>query len=309
MIRRLFAALMAFLILGICVPALPETTDTMPYSITVDCFNNIVTVYSTADGTIVRQMICSSGTESYPSPRGTFIMPEEHKDIERGEWYVFQDGYGKYGTRIWGNYLFHSYLFTRMEDDAVNWNSYAAMGTNASHGCIRLYIEDAMWIAEHCFAGTQVELFDGDAREDYIKELLYGGTYSSDSGMTYRQYASIASDETELGYGSSGAEVAQFKARLIELGLYAGEADDFYGADLVKTVKAIQASMGLAVTGVAGESFLKMIRSEDAPSSNISTLEKGMKGPAVEELQAGLSSIGLFGEKSTATTTTRRATR
>jgi uncharacterized protein YgiM (DUF1202 family) len=221
-------------------------------------------------------------------------MPAQHKAGERSDWYAFEDGYGKWGSRIKGNYLFHSYLFTQKNDSKVDWETYAAMGTDASHGCIRLFIEDAKWIAENCFAGTKVKVYDAENRNDYIKELLYEHTYSIDSGMTYQEFASIASDDTELGYGSDGADVARFQARLIELGLYGSEADGSYGADMVRTVKAIQSAMGLKVTGVANQSLTAFINSDDAPSSTISTLEEGMSGPGVRAMQADLKSLGLF---------------
>ncbi|MGI6239757.1 MAG: SH3 domain-containing protein, partial [Christensenellales bacterium] len=249
---------------------------------------------SASDDSIVRQMICSSGTARYPTPRGTFTMPTKRRQGERGDWYTFEDGYGKWGARIQGSYLFHSYLFTKMEDDAVDWETYAAMGTHASHGCIRLYIEDAKWISDNCLAGTKVKMYDAKERNDYIKELLYERTFTIDSGMTYQEFASMAADATELGYASEGADVARFQTRLIELGLYAGEADGFYGVETVRAVKAIQSALGHKVTGVATESLRALMDAGDAPSSNISTLREGMSGPAVQSLQSLLASLGLY---------------
>ena len=291
MLARRLTALFLILTLTAVAPAVAEA---MPYRITVDCYNNIVTVYSTADGSIVRQMVCSSGMAKWPSPHGTFTMPTQHKAGERSDWYAFEDGYGKWGSRIVGNYLFHSYLFTKKDDSKVDWETYAAMGTDASHGCIRLFIEDAKWIAENCFAGTKVKVYDADERYDYLKELLYEHTYSIDSGMTYQEFASLASDETELGYASKGADVARLQTRLIELGLYGGEADGVYGAEMVRTVKAIQSATGLKVTGVVNQSLMELLNSEAAPSSTISTLEEGMTGPGVRAMQASLKSLGLF---------------
>lgn len=288
--RRLTVLFLIFALAAVSPTAAAE----MPYRITVDCYNNIVTVFSTADGSIVRQMICSSGMSNWPSPRGTFTMPTQRKRGERSDWYTFEDGYGKWGSRIKGSYLFHSYLFTKMEDDKVDWEAYAAMGTDASHGCIRLFIEDAKWIAENCFAGTKVKIYDETERYDYLKELLYERSYSIDSGMTYEEFVGIASDETELGYASKGADVARLQTRLIELGLYGGTADGSYGAEMVRTIRAIQSATGFQVTGVATQSFIDFIYSDDAPSSTISTLEKGMTGPGVRAMQANLASLGLY---------------
>ncbi len=284
-------AFLALVLLVVCVPAFAAET---PYSIDVDCANNIVTVYSTADHSIVRQMICSTGTATYPSLSGSYAMPEGYKAQERSEWYAFEDGYGKYGSRICGNFLFHSYLFTEMDDDAVNWTSYAALGTNASHGCVRLLIEDAKWIAEHCFAGTVVNLYHTRVRDDYIKELLFEQTYSIDSGISYSEFASIAADDSELGYGSSGDEVAQLQARMVELGLFAGEVDGHYGADLVRSVKAIQSALSYQITGVVDASFIELLEGDHAPYSNMSTLQEGMSGLPIAALQATLKSLGLY---------------
>ncbi len=291
LIRRLTALL---LILALAAVSPAAAAAEMPYRITVDCYNNIVTVYSTSDGSVVRQMVCSSGGGKWSSPHGTFTMPEQHKSGERSEWYAFEDGYGKWGTRIVGNYLFHSYLFTQKQDDKVDWEAYAAMGTDASHGCIRLFIEDAKWIAENCFAGTKVKIYDATERYEYLKELLYEHSYSVDSGISYAEFASLASDDTELGYGSEGADVARLQTRLIELGLYAGEADGTYGEGMVRTVKAIQSATGFKATGVASQSLIALLNADDAPCSTISTLEEGMNGSGVKAMQASLASLGLY---------------
>ena len=85
----------------------------------MDLTNNIVTVYSTLDDSVVRQMICSGGMARYKSPRGTYTMPTQRKKFERSDWYTFEDGYGKFGSRIVGSYLFHSYLFHSKNDEDV----------------------------------------------------------------------------------------------------------------------------------------------------------------------------------------------
>ena len=55
------AVLAALAIALLCVPAQAKTKYKMPYYITVDLTNQIVTVYNTADDSIARQMLCSSG--------------------------------------------------------------------------------------------------------------------------------------------------------------------------------------------------------------------------------------------------------
>lgn len=266
----------------------------MPYYIKVDLTNNITTVFSSLDDSIVRQMICSSGTAKYQSPTGTYIMPQKRKSTERSDWYAFEDGYGKYGSRIVGNYLFHSFLFEEKDDNKVDWVSYAAMGTSASHGCIRLYIDDAKWIAENCLPGTRVTLEYNNTRYEYLKELLYEQTYSIDSGVSYAEFVCMASSEDEMGYYSSGDNVTALQERMIELGLYSGEADGFYDEKMVRAIKAVQAVLGLRITGTVDQNLLDIINSDAAPSSTISTLSEGMSGPAVRSLQQMLASLGLY---------------
>lgn len=292
---RALRTLCVLLIMTIVMSMLPAfAAKNMPYYIHVDCTNNIVTVYSTLDDSIVRQMICSTGVAKWPSPRGTYIMPEPSKSFERSEWYQFQDGYGKYGSRIKGNWLFHSYLFWEKDEETVKWESVAGLGTNASHGCIRLYIEDAKWICDNCLPGTEVKLFDTDKRYDYLKELLIMKTYTVDSGISYAEYASMAADDTEMGYYSKGENVTALQERMIELGLYAGEADGTYGADMVRTVKAIQTSLGRKVTGVVDQDLLDLLNSDEAPIAALTTLKKGAAGPAVTAMQTSLARLGLY---------------
>lgn len=285
-----------FLITVLALACLPVTAMaySMPYYIEVDLTNNITTVYSSLDDSVVRQMVCSSGMAKYPSPKGTFTMPEKRKSTERGDWYTFEDGYGKYGSRIVGSYLFHSFLFDEKDNSKVDWVSYAAMGTSASHGCIRLYIDDAKWIAENCMPGTRVTLAYNTTRYEYLKELLYEQTYSVDSGITYAEFVCMASSDDEMGYYSSGDDVVALQERMIELGLYSGEADGFYDEKMVRAVKAVQAVLGLRVTGVVDANLLDILNSNNAPSSTISTLSMGMSGPAVRSLQQMLVSLGLY---------------
>ncbi|MBE5806868.1 MAG: L,D-transpeptidase, partial [Clostridiales bacterium] len=69
----------------------------MPYRITVDLTNQIVTIYSNEDGSIVRQMLCSAGVQD-STPQGTFYMEPNMKDKDdRKDWYHFK-GFGVYAA-------------------------------------------------------------------------------------------------------------------------------------------------------------------------------------------------------------------
>lgn len=290
-LTALVRLLIGLILLLTSLPAFAE--EEMPYYIRVDCYNNIVTVYSTKDDSVVRQMICSTGRDTSPTPLGEFVMPKQHKSEERGEWYTFEHDYGKYGSRIWGNFLFHSILYSAKSDDALEWNTYYSLGQCASHGCVRLYVEDAKWIAENCFAGTKVTIFKDSERHDYLKQLLTVNTFSVDNG-SYQDFSSMAEREGELGYDSRGEEVTALENRLRELGLFAGEANDFYGADTVRCVKALQKALGRRENGVADEELRKILFSADAPTSLIAELSLGAQSEAVRMLQTVLKALGFY---------------
>ncbi len=289
--RALKALALLLVLLLLPLPALGEEAT---YSIDVDCYNNIVTVYRASDGAVVRQMICSSGSGASPSPQGNYVMPEPYNRRERKEWYIFAEGYGKYASRIWGNYLFHSYLFNAEDDAAVNEESVISMGTNASHGCIRLYIEDARWISENCLPGTKVRLFWGSTQELYLKELLICDTFRLEDGVSYARFLGAAENDNEIGYGDTGEKVLSLQNTLISLGLYAGEADGTYGPEMVQTVRSLQTALNLPVTGAADSALLTRLSGEDAPVSNLCPLETGDEGPGVLLLQSQLAKTGFY---------------
>ena len=137
------------------VPARAE----QPYVIGVDITNQIVTVYDNNNRTesgIVAQMICSTGASSGSTPVGTFTMPKPWYSTERKQWYYFSPGtWGQYASRIVGHILFHSYLYSSKGSAPIK-STVAALGSPASHGCVRLRPEDAKWIAENALPGTVV---------------------------------------------------------------------------------------------------------------------------------------------------------
>ena len=59
-------------------PALAEYDQ--PYFIDVDLTNQIVTVYNTADGSVARQMLCSTGTVGHETPTGVYYLPAKDRD-------------------------------------------------------------------------------------------------------------------------------------------------------------------------------------------------------------------------------------
>lgn len=265
-----------------------------PYYIEVDLTNQIVTVYNTKDNSIARQMLCSSG-ENDSTPEGTYYLPDKQYSDERTKWYFFNgfNVYAQYATRINGPYLFHSIPFNRKKDDAMSARSAAEFGHPASHGCIRLRVEDAMFIAKECLRGTRVKIFKSGKKDETLRQLLYISTYTQDE-MTYPEFMGISADA--LGLGSAGSQVVDLQMRLKDLGYYEGEQDGKYDVDLVTAVKKVQKDIGMVQSGIATKQFVDMIYSNDAPvSAGQVTLKEGSSGPVVKKLQEALKQLGIYG--------------
>lgn len=122
-----------------------------PLSVDVSLANQRVTVYD-GENLIVKQFVCSTGEKGSETPTGTFRV------AERGKSFYSQSSKegGYYWTQFKGDFLFHSVPFDknyRMEPEEA-----AKLGTPASHGCVRLPVEDAKWIYEHIPRGTVVTI-------------------------------------------------------------------------------------------------------------------------------------------------------
>lgn len=133
------------------------TQSTSTYYIKVNYGANVVTVYTKDnDGNYTvpyKAMICSTGTSTPTS--GVYSIKSKWKWLA-----LFGDVYGYYTTQIVGNILFHSVPYLEKGNPAsLEYWEYDKLGTSASMGCIRLKVEDAMWIYNNCPSGTIVEFY------------------------------------------------------------------------------------------------------------------------------------------------------
>ena len=133
-----------------------------PYKLVVDVSDQRVYVYQwngSSFGTCIKEMICSTGMKgaSTETPLGTFQMDGP---TGTGEWYWFSSYkcYAKWASRIVGGILFHSVIYSKGK--VLNKTSVRKLGRRASHGCIRLQVEDAKWIYDNCPSGTTVVIQD-----------------------------------------------------------------------------------------------------------------------------------------------------
>ena len=135
-----------------------ESTEyVFPYKLVVDVSEQKVYAYAWNGekyDECVKKMTCSTGTKATPTPLGTFQAGGRCG----GEWYYFKDFncYAKYAFRIYRGILFHSVLYNSKKESSLSKGSVTALGSRASHGCVRLAVDDAKWIYNNCPAGVTV---------------------------------------------------------------------------------------------------------------------------------------------------------
>lgn len=130
-----------------------------PYVLKVSTDDQRVYVYAPdRDGEytdLVKTMKCSTGRNATPTPKGTYT------DTARGaRWHYFTkfDCWAQYAFYIEGDIMFHSVLYNQKEG-RVTQSSVNHLGSKASHGCVRLSVEDAKWIWNNCPANTKVIVY------------------------------------------------------------------------------------------------------------------------------------------------------
>ena len=97
---------------------------------------------------LIKSFPSSTGIPGEETPKGIFSVNG------RDEWFFaneFKQG-GKYWVRFMGDYLFHSLPFDETQTTIVD----DTLGTPASHGCVRLNVEDSKWIYDNIYDGTKV---------------------------------------------------------------------------------------------------------------------------------------------------------
>lgn len=284
------------IVLLCCITAVPALAEyDKPYYIDVDLTNQIITVYNTEDNSVAMQCLCSSGTVGHETPKGVYYLPAKTRDDERSEWYSFYalGVYAKWATRIINGYLFHSMPCNRKSLDTMPAKYMEQFGMPASHGCLRMLVEDAEFIAKNCLRGTRVKIYESGELDEDLRQLLYISSYHESSGMGYQEFLGVSEDA--LGRGSTGAEVLDLQHRLSDLGYYSGELDGKYDTNTISAVKKIQKDMGMVQNGITSDSMLEVIYSDAAPvSAGEVTLQEGRSGPVVKKLQEALAQLGVY---------------
>jgi len=137
-------------------PGLNDTGDidfsnSEDFKIEVDLSMQMVFVFY--KDSLIKEMICSGGTEEKPTPPGEFRTSDKGLDF-------WSDKYNMrvyYWIRFYNEYLFHSVPFD--EEGNMIEEEYEKLGSPASHGCIRLKLDDAEWLYEKLPSGVRVRVY------------------------------------------------------------------------------------------------------------------------------------------------------
>ena len=154
--NRLSSRLCAALILC-ALPTFAAKANGGAYSVVVSIADQKTYVYE--NGQLIRTMVCSTGLidGDDDTPLGDYIINES--GAKKGEW--FYSAQYKEGAKYWvgfigGTYLFHSVAMDK--NGRIIESEAAKLGKPASHGCIRLPLDDAYWFYKTIPARSKLKI-------------------------------------------------------------------------------------------------------------------------------------------------------
>ena len=243
----------------------------IPYAITVDVRNQVATVYGRDEQgqytNVVRQMICSTGTKANPSDLGDWTL---NGSTARWAYFPKWGSNAQYWTRINKSIAFHSVIYNSTNTMDLATGSYYALGSRASHGCIRLLVNDAKWVYENVGKGTVVTITDKLPSDPELTQslkpaaldksrMLPKPTAAPTPPPAYDSAKQPPQPFRTLDKGSKGEDVYWLQMKLTELGYYKGSITGGYYGGTQAAVKAFQKANGLTADGVAGTKTQKVI--------------------------------------------------
>ena len=181
----------------------------------IDLPQKTLTLYQGTEA--LKRYPIASGTWETPSPIGVFYITNR-----------FAGELGGFGTRFlglnvpWGQFGIHGT------------NRPGSIGSNASHGCIRMFIRDSE------------ELYGQVG--NWSKVVIQGGPYGQ-----------LDSSLRALRPGDRNSHVAAVQRRLISLGYLYGNADGVYGAGTAAAVRRARKALGLQDGDEVDASFYRAI--------------------------------------------------
>lgn len=160
-----------------------KNTDPEKYYILLDLKNQFVTVFEKdQDGEytkIVRRFICTTGStyadpedpedRATPTPKGIYKMGGRERF---GEFAAFGGTFAQYWTQIVGGVFFHSIMYSRRDINTLERGAFRNLGRNISHGCVRLYVEDAKWLYYYAPPGTTIEVSRDEPSNKAVTQML-----------------------------------------------------------------------------------------------------------------------------------------
>ena len=181
----------------------------------IDITQKSLTLY---EGTQVKKRyVVATGTGDTPTPIGTFRITSR-----------FAGELGGFGTRFlglnvpWGQFGIHG---TNRPD---------TIGSNASHGCIRMHVRDSEELYGLVPNGAKV--------------VIQGGPYGLLDSYLRR-----------LIPGDRNSHVAAVQRRLQTLGYYTGQVDGIYGRGMQAAVTRARKALGLPALEAVDEAFYRAI--------------------------------------------------
>lgn len=160
-----------------------KNTDPERYYILLDLNNQIVFVYEKDENgeytRLVRCFLCTSGRtkldpedpedQGTPTPKGIWKAGARERF---GKFASFGNEYARYWTQIVGGNYFHSIMFRDRTVDTLKSGAFGNLGNNVSHGCVRLYVEDAKWLYYYACPGTTINVSSSEPSKGELKRAL-----------------------------------------------------------------------------------------------------------------------------------------
>ncbi len=172
-----------------------KNNDIDRYYLYLNIPNQVLTVYGRDDEgeytRIVRRMLCTSGADLTPTPTGTYRLGGKERF---GKFANFNNEYARYWTQVVRGIYMHSIMFSSRDVERLKTSPYSTLGRRASHGCIRLYVEDAKWLYYHACPGTRITI--GGANS--ISAAEKKGLRSTLAFQDYKAFQAGIYDEAEL---------------------------------------------------------------------------------------------------------------
>ncbi|OON99870.1 MAG: hypothetical protein ATN35_10455 [Epulopiscium sp. Nele67-Bin004] len=126
-------------------------TSKTNYLVWTDLYRQRTYVFEKKDGwwTLYKDLLCSTGKNTTPTPRGTFELTAYVPYFGVSKGYMCKNA-----VQFSGDYLFHSVMFDSTGSYLLEGTG--VLGTRASSGCIRFSPDESEWFYKNMPLGTKV---------------------------------------------------------------------------------------------------------------------------------------------------------